>query len=306
MPSARWKCFAKVNLSLAVLHKRPDNFHEIRTVFQTISLADSLVAEWSPGRQTAIKIDCEPYIADNLVVRAADRVLEAMGKRGRLHLKLTKRIPMGGGLGGGSTDAAAVLMGLPSLIGKTLAGNKLEEIAASLGSDVPFFLRGGTALGVGRGEELYPLPDASSAHGLVIAPNVHVSTPDAYRALGRTELTSTASSSILNRLQELCWAFGSGVLRSEWAGLCDNDFEAVVFRQFPVLKSFKRKLKVLGAKPGLMTGSGAAVFGLFDSREAVSRAQSGLSGVKTWPFTLLSRNRYQAIWRERRKPLTGS
>ena len=161
--SARVRALAKINLDLRVLGKRPDGFHELRTIFQTISLADTLDISFTPARRTSIALDDALQIADNLVVRAARLALDAMRATGRIEMRLTKRIPMGAGLGGGSSDAAAVLLALPVLAGRAITLPKLSDIGQQLGSDVPFFLLGGTAVGIGRGSELFPLPDLSLA-----------------------------------------------------------------------------------------------------------------------------------------------
>src|SRR5262249_43571712 len=157
--TATLRALAKLNLDLRILHKRPDGFHELRTVFQTISLADIIKVSFTPGRKTEIALDDPLAIPDNLIVRAAKAVLDDTRTTGTVRLQLTKRIPMGGGLGGGSSDAAAILLALPVLIGKRPP--HLPQIAVSLGSDVPYFLEGGTALGLGRGEELYPLEEVA-------------------------------------------------------------------------------------------------------------------------------------------------
>src|SRR5438552_2025183 len=149
---ATLRSLAKVNLDLRVLHRRADGFHELRTVFQTVSLADTIEIEYEPSRRTELTLDDALSIPDNLILRAARAALESMRVHARVHFRLKKKIPMGGGLGGGSSNAAAVLLALPVLVGGKL--NDLEEIAGTLGSDVPFFLSGGAALGVGRGTEL--------------------------------------------------------------------------------------------------------------------------------------------------------
>ena len=175
----RVRAMAKVNLDLRVLAKRPDGYHDLRTIFQTISLADSLDIAYTPGRQTDIEAEDSLNIPDNLVVRAARLAMEAMGARGRVELRLVKRIPMGAGLGGSSSDAAAVLLALPVLVGRTLDAARMRELAEQLGSDVPFFLLGGQAVGIGRGSELFPLPDQPACPGVLVAPGIHVSTPAA-------------------------------------------------------------------------------------------------------------------------------
>src|ERR1700722_19507918 len=214
--------FAKLNLDLRVLYKRPDGYHELRSIFQTISLADEIRIRFRASRQTEIGIAGNVDIPDNLIVRAAKLCLEEMGVSAVIDFELTKRIPMGAGLGGGSSDAAAVLLALPAMAGKRVGVERLMRLAAQLGSDVPFFLLGGTAAVLGRGEELYPVPDLRARHVLLVSPDVHVSTPDAYRALS-AQLTS---ESIAPKLA----AFQRGV----WSGRLDlaaNDFEPVVFHQ---------------------------------------------------------------------------
>lgn len=136
--SARVRALAKLNLVLEILNKRPDGFHNLRTIFQTISLHDTLDVEYTPARKTAVELESNVEIANNLVVRAAEAVLESSNARGRLKFRLQKRIPMGGGLGGGSTNAAAVLLAVPVLTGRQVSLDKLLELAGSLGSDVPF------------------------------------------------------------------------------------------------------------------------------------------------------------------------
>src|SRR5450759_3774899 len=163
---ARVRALAKINLDLRVLGKRSDGFHELRTVFQTISLGDTLEIAYTPARKTTLSLEDDLQIADNLVLRAARLAMEAMRATGRIEMRLTKRIPMGAGLGGGSSDAAAVLLALPALVGRSLSLPKLSAIGEQLGSDVSFFLLGGTAVGIGRGSELCPLPDAPSQRGI--------------------------------------------------------------------------------------------------------------------------------------------
>src|SRR5207302_10940844 len=164
------RALAKINLDLRVLGQRPDGFHELRTIFQTISLADTIDVAFTPARRTAIALADPLAIPDNLVARAALLTLDAMRLTGRVEMRLTKRIPMGAGLGGGSSDAAAILLALPALAGRSLALSTLHDLAQQLGSDVPFFLLGGRAAAIGRGTELFPLPDAAARPGIVVAP----------------------------------------------------------------------------------------------------------------------------------------
>jgi 4-diphosphocytidyl-2-C-methyl-D-erythritol kinase len=284
---ARVRALAKVNLDLRVLGKRPDGYHELRTVFQTISLSDTIELAFTPARRTTVELSCKPEIADNLVTRAARVVLDALRKTGRLEMRLTKRIPMGAGLGGGSSDAAAVLLALPVLAGKSLALPSLLELAQQLGSDVPFFLLGGTTVGIGRGTELFPLPDGARREGIVVATGIHVSTPEAYRRLS-PRLTSESLQNKIFSFQKEVWDRG-------WSQAA-NDFEGVVFEQHRRLAACKRGLLRLGAETAMMTGSGSAIFGLFTRREQVTRALKSLKKEETFRISLVSRARYRSIW----------
>jgi 4-diphosphocytidyl-2-C-methyl-D-erythritol kinase len=290
---ARVRCLAKVNLSLRVLHKRPDDYHELRTVFQTVSLADVLDVEFTPARTSRIELasDMELPADSNLVTRAGHVFLETMKVRGRVRFHLIKRIPMGAGLGGGSSDAAAALLTLNALTGRGSL-EQLSEIAAQLGSDVPFFLYGGAALGIGRGTELYPLPDVPELPALIVAPPVHVSTAEAYRALGRS-LTPAAPSSIMSSLQTFAWQMA---LTPGSFGESENDFERAVFRQHPRLAEIKRKLLKQGARPALMSGSGSAVFGVFGTTGVRDRAEKVFSEVQCFPVKFVSRRSYRRMW----------
>jgi 4-diphosphocytidyl-2-C-methyl-D-erythritol kinase len=285
----RLRSLAKINLDLRVLHKRPDGFHELRTIFQTISLADTIEVEYQRGR-TRVDLKSNLNIPGNLILRAADLVMKMARVTGRITFKLTKRIPLGGGLGGGSSNAASVLLALPRLLKKTIPFEKLMDLAAELGSDVPFFLVGGTAVGLGRGTELYPLPDALPSPGLLITPGIHCSTADAYAALDRKVLPEV-STDMINKFQSVAWGASE-----QWT----NDFEMVVFNQHPQLKSIKGKLLKLGAWRAMMTGSGSALFGLFANREARDRAAGSFRrefpSNQVYPFTMVSRGRYRALW----------
>ena len=197
---------------------------------------------------------------------------------------------MGGGLGGGSSNAAAVMLALPRLLKKRVPMEKLMELAAGLGSDVPFFLLGGTAAGLGRGTELYPLPDAEPSPGLLITPGIHSSTSAAYAALERKVLPEVPTG-MINKFQSVAWGASQ-----DWT----NDFETVVFKQHPQLKSMKEKLLKSGARRAMMTGSGSALFGLFANRELRDRAavsmRKELPSNQVYPFTMVSRSRYRALW----------
>src|ERR1700722_10754587 len=204
---ARIRALAKLNLDLRVLGKRADGYHELRTIFQTISLADAIDLSFTPARHTAISLDDPLAIPDNLVVRAANLVMDSMGSTGRVEIRLTKRIPMGAGLGGGSSDAAAILLALPVLAGRVVELPQLLDMGEQLGSDVPFFLVGGRAAAIGRGTELFPLPDSPPRHGVLIAPGIHVSTAEAYRLIGAS-LTSALQQNKIGSFQSQMWGQG--------------------------------------------------------------------------------------------------
>ncbi len=299
--------FAKLNLALQVIGRRADGFHELRTIFQSITLADRLEIEFTPGRTRRVELDSSLQIADNLVLRAAHALMDAVPIRGHVRFQLNKQIPMGAGLGGGSSNAAAVLLALPVLARKPVPMAELNRIGAALGSDVPFFLYGGAALGLGRGEELYPLPEPGTRHALLVTPGVHVSTPSAFAALDRpplTELTPIDLANKMKRFQSAAWALacaGASNAAAGWEAFCENDFEAAVFPQFPLLKSLHRKLRRSGASLVRMTGSGSALFGVYPSGPECERARVAMGvlplkvAVQTIRFS--TRVQYRAAWR---------
>jgi 4-diphosphocytidyl-2-C-methyl-D-erythritol kinase len=284
----RIRALAKINLDLRVLGKRDDGFHELRTIFQTISLADTLDIEFTRARRTTIELDDPLHIENNLVTRAARLAMDAMRITGRVSMRLTKRIPMGAGLGGGSSDAAAVLLALPALARRRIDLPKLCDIASDLGSDVPFFLLGGTAVGLGRGTELYPLPDLPPRAGVVIAPGIHVDTAEAYRALS-PRLTTVSQKNKIVSFQSLTWGATS-------LSAARNDFEAVVFERHPELEAVKKRLERAGASPALMSGSGSAVYGLFEDRNRIFRAIGRAGKQQAFRIQLVSRVRYRKMW----------
>jgi 4-diphosphocytidyl-2-C-methyl-D-erythritol kinase len=289
--------FAKLNLDLRVLSKRADGYHDLRTIFQTISLKDSLRIDFDFAKRTQIELDSSVEIADNLVVRSANLVLDHLKVKAHIRFTLDKQIPMGAGLGGGSSNAAAVLIALPALAGRRIPSAQLAALAESLGSDVPFFLHGGTALGLGRGTEVYSLPDLPQHHVLVVSTGIHVSTPQAYQALGRSvsnALTSVQESPILREFQTIAWALDSPAL--EQLPL-KNDFEPAVFKTHPELAAVARKLRRLGAKPAMLTGSGSAVFGVFDSSAGARRAAGEFRSARTFLVRFVNRRQYQTFWR---------
>jgi 4-diphosphocytidyl-2-C-methyl-D-erythritol kinase len=217
-------------------------------------------------------------------------------------MNLQKIIPSGAGLGGGSSDAAAVLLALPVLIGRKIPLPDLTRLAATLGSDVPFFLHGGRALGLGRGEELYPLPETTAKKGLIVAPAILSSTAEAYRDLS-AKLTLIALQNKLECFQTEIWQ------GSEAAAV--NDFEPVVSARHPRIGQIVRRLKQLGASMSAMTGSGSAVFGIFNEPERLSRALVAFPDVafpdeQCFPISFLNRRQYRARWQRALASHTGA
>jgi 4-diphosphocytidyl-2-C-methyl-D-erythritol kinase len=269
MPSIRVPAFAKVNLRLDVLGRRADGYHELRTVFQSLTLHDTL--RISRSRRPGIEVNVEGNSAlsaeparRNLVWRALDALRRELRLAGGIEADLTKRIPVGRGLGGGSSDAAAALAGLLRLSGRRITRARLFEIAAGLGADVPFFLFGGRALGTGRGDEIYPLPDLPRRSVLVVSPSgISVSTREAYGWLGG-RLTKRTAASRLWSFCALCW--------SPQGDRLSNDFESPVFRRHPRLGSLRDALLERGALEAALAGSGSAVFGVFRNPAQARRA----------------------------------
>ncbi|MBI3664865.1 MAG: 4-(cytidine 5'-diphospho)-2-C-methyl-D-erythritol kinase [Acidobacteria bacterium] len=300
MSAIRVEALAKINLGLRVLYRRPDNFHELRTVFQTISLADRIDLQYRRSGGPAIELTCnraELSGLHNLAARAARRLLEATGNIGRVSLQLEKRIPVGAGLGGGSSDAAAVLWALGSLLRPLPPRELLFHLAAELGSDVPYFLLGGRALGVGRGTEVYPLADSPARWLLVVAPSIAVSTAEAYRRLA-PHLTSSRWEDKIDRFCSVICVPEQGPAR-DFKLDPENDFEAVVFRLYPELERLKARLGELGARPALLCGSGSALFGLFADRRQALRARDSfdLDDGDRFVVKTVGRADYQTRWR---------
>jgi 4-diphosphocytidyl-2-C-methyl-D-erythritol kinase len=293
MREVRIPACAKINLRLEVLGKRADGYHELRTIFQSISLHDTL--RLRPSRRSGISLSIRgnetlsrEAIEKNLAYRAVEALRHELGVRTGVEIALDKRIPAGRGLGGGSSDAAAALLGFLRLTGKKLPPAELLQIAASLGADVPFFLYGGTALGIGRGEEIYPLPDVLPFSLLIVSPtDIQVPTADAYRWLHAPELASLTKSAAAHKLMRfcaLCWS-AQGTTFS-------NDFERAVFQRYPRLAKIKRALLHGGASEALLAGSGSAVFGVFPSPAKARRAAAGFLHDQAFVCESLSRNKY--------------
>jgi 4-diphosphocytidyl-2-C-methyl-D-erythritol kinase len=363
--SVRLPSFAKLNLGLRIGPARSDGFHELRTIYQTIGLHDYIRV--SVERGTGIEIRCEdarvPTDANNTCFKIAERVVEALKVRGRVTIEIEKRLPVQGGLGGASGNAVTTMLALERALRKKLAQEERLRIAAEVGSDLPLFLVGGTVLGVGRGEEVYPVPELPETACVIALPEVAVSTPKAFADWDRwaehkvprlaghsqandaaslgmtgekdaghvktrnverrgqlgsegtaresrryTELTSPEGSDrMLEFSRELsAWlssrsgvsARGGGRAENPLLDLVrtgiENDFERVVFPQHPELREVKSVLERAGASYASLSGSGSAVYGLFESRPKAERAVKRLkaSGTEAVVTTTLTRRKY--------------
>ena len=303
MSEVRIPAFAKINLRLHILGKRSDGFHELRTIFQTISLHDELRLRASRRPGIALKIagneslSSEP-LQKNLVYRAVEALRRELKIRGGVEIELRKRIPAGRGLGGGSSDAAAALLGYLRLTGEKIRSTQLIEIASSLGADVPFFLLGGRALGIGKGDEIYPLEDTLKLHLLVVSPKaIHVPTPDAYRWLKAKPLALTKRAARLKLLRFCALSWSSPATAGKQGSGLSNDFEGPVFRRHARLDQIKRALLRGGATEASLAGSGSAVFGVFPSPALARRAAVGFPHDQTFVCETLSRARYARLMR---------
>jgi len=262
---------AKINLYLKVLYPRPDGYHELRTVFQSIGLADTI--ELSSRQDRNINLHCDhpdvPHDERNLCVQAARLLCQDTGYRTGVDIFLTKKIPVQGGLGGGSSNAASVLAGLCRLWDLHVSTQELMEMGSILGADVPFFLLGGTAVGIGKGDEVFSLPDLPPTHILLVCPHISVNTAWAYSKVNFI-LTRTGYD---NKIPTSFRGLSSGEVFLQQG---ENDFEVAVFPEFPLLKESKDKLLEAGAQRAMLCGSGSTVFGLFDSETSCRKAHEFL------------------------------
>jgi 4-diphosphocytidyl-2-C-methyl-D-erythritol kinase len=281
---------AKINLDLRIGVRRPDGYHDLQTLFQTLDLHDSLSMQSWRG---AFALDGDPALMPldhtNLVWRAADALWRASGKSGDprgVRVRVTKRIPARAGLGGGSSDAAAALIGLSQVWRLPTTLRALLPVAATLGSDVPFFLIGGTALGLGRGERVYPLVNRPRRHVVVVLPDFGVSTSDAYRWLTEDRAMDPAPwtpDPAPWTLDPAPWTPDPAPWTPDPAPWTldpasgRNDLEAVVEPRHPAVAAIRRQLADAGAELARMSGSGSAVFGLFSAELTARRAAARLA-----------------------------
>jgi 4-diphosphocytidyl-2-C-methyl-D-erythritol kinase len=322
------RSFAKINLGLRIGAKRAVRFHELLTVYQTIGLHD--VIRVSVVRGSGIEIRCEdlrvPKDESNTCHRVVRKVMVALGAKGKVVIDIEKRLPVQGGVGGASSNAVATMLALERALKKSLRSAERLEIAAEVGSDLPLFLIGGTVLGVGRGEQVYPLDDLPAFHCVIVTPKIGVSTPRAFaewdrlcgigecragaptgaaeesmvrpdRRSGSTQDSKLTLGSASDRMNELgrglsAW-LSEAFLGQVYSGApvrgraenpllalvragIENDFEQVVFPEYPELREVKRALMCAGAKYASLSGSGSTLYGLFASRIAAARAVTAL------------------------------
>jgi len=344
------RSFAKINVGLCIGPTRDDGFHELRTVYQTVALHDVIRLQIKRG--SGIEIACEdqhvPRDQSNTCWRIVERAVEVLGVRGRVSIEIEKRLPVQGGLGGASANAVSVLLALELALKKRLPLAEKLRIAAEVGSDLPLFLIGGTVLGTGRGEEVYPMADLSPAFCVIALPEISVSTPQAFKdwdlslsgagapardgwskdfiveqhpvelRSARTggdarpspgKLTSSDSSDRIEQFSRRISAWlssASGVPVSKGRGRAEtplldlvrtgieNDFEKVVFPKYPELREAKSVLEGIGALYASLSGSGSAVYGLFEAKKGAESAVTAL-GRNNIPAVItrtLTRRRY--------------
>jgi 4-diphosphocytidyl-2-C-methyl-D-erythritol kinase len=260
--------FAKINLRLQVGARRPDGFHDVQTVLQAIALGDTLHATGRSGPfALAARAPGVPSDRTNLVWRAAAELWRALGRSGDprdAHVRLAKQIPPAAGLGGGSADAAAALVALNTIWNGRLARRDLIRIAAGIGADVPFFLAGGTAVGLGLGDEIYPVDDVTRQNLLIVKPSFGIATADAYRWLDedRADRDDVFDAPEAGRELDVGWPAPIAIA---------NDLEPPVARRHPEIAAIIEACQREGARAAVLSGSGSAVFAVF-SEEAIRRA----------------------------------
>jgi len=269
------KAPAKVNYRLDVLRKRPDGYHDLRMIMQRIDLCDEIIIALSenPGVRVTCGRAGVPDGPDNIAWRAADALLKLSARKEGIDVAITKNIPVAAGLGGGSSDGAAVLMGVNQLLDLGLTDEQLMEIGVKLGADVPFFIFKKTALAEGIGEKLAAVEGIPSAWLVLVNPNLHVSTAWVYQNL---QLTARKNNDNIPRF------YGS---IADICAILANDLESVTISKFPVIREIKERLLAAGACGALMSGSGSTVFGLFEGEAAARQAAARLAAESGWFVT---------------------
>ena len=313
------RSFAKINIGLKIGPLREDGFHELRTIYQTVALADTVRVD--VGRGVGIEIACKdrrvPEDESNTCWRAADKVLRSLKTRGKVRITIEKNLPVQGGLGAASSNAVATMIALEKELKTPLPAEERLRIASEVGSDVPLFLIGGTVLGTGRGEQVFALEDLPGWPCVIATPAVGVSTPAAFADWDKQapdKLTARNGSDRMNVFSRSVyeWLSGSrfsptgvpeGWDRAEALLLdlvrtgIENDFENVVFHKYPAIREVKRALERSGAKYVSLSGSGSAVYGFFADQESACKSAGKMNenGVPAFATMTLPRERY---WKE--------
>ncbi len=265
------KSVAKINIGLNVVRKREDGFHDLETFFYPLEkLHDVITIEENSTLEIITDSPALKNHQENLIYKAVKLLEKHSDKEIKVKITLEKNIPIGGGLGGGSSNAAATLVSVNKLLNLNFSTQQLEEIALLLGSDVPFFVKSKPALGFSRGEVLEEFELHLKKPILLVNPNIHISTADAFASI----IPKKPPTSI----KEILTAFPNPV---DWEGKITNDFEQTVFPKFPILQEIKSKLYKYGALFALMSGTGATVYGIFNDQETATEAQKAF-GKKFW------------------------
>ena len=267
--------FAKINWTLRILGKRSDGYQQIRTIYQTVDLSEELVFETTSNREIELEIEGRKVAPgkDNILYQTADLLRKTTGSQAGIRIKLQKKIPVGAGLGGGSSNAALALLALNQLWDCKIGEKELVELAGQLGSDVPFFLVGGTAVGWGRGAEVVPLPDLPQEKSLLLLyPHLEISTSEAYslgkwgKYAGTRILTRDWAETTMRDLLRAVGPKGDG-----WSFL-ENDFEDVLFAHYPVLVEAREALKKAGCERVMLCGSGSTLLGFGGDKQVKEAA----------------------------------
>ncbi len=261
---------AKINLTLDVLRKREDGFHDVKMIMQTVNLCDTINIDLTgSGISVTTNLSYLPKDEGNIAYKAAARFFEIIGEKGGVNISITKRIPVAAGLAGGSGNAAAVLKGLNTLYGNALNDEELLVLGGEIGSDVPYCIKGGTMLAEGRGEILSPLPQMPKSIFLLAKPAVNISTQWVYQNLDLKNVKEHPDTAgCINALE-----------KNDLKGVAVRMFnvlETVTLTQYPVVDHIKKIMIDFGAMGSVMSGSGPTVFGMFDDEERARRAETDL------------------------------
>ncbi len=262
---------AKINLSLDVLNKRDDGYHNLKMIMQTLQLHDIITIQ---EIESGIEIECEaPYVPtnnSNIAYKAAERVIQKYGLSVGVRIKIEKRIPVAAGLAGGSTDAAAVLKGINELFGLGMDQKSLMDIGKTIGADVPYCIVGGTALAEGIGEIITPLPKMEAIPVILIKPRFGVSTASVFKSLQMDNIADRPKTDMLINALE------NRDIKFIGKNLC-NVLESVTVERYPLIDKIKKDLVARGSIGSIMSGSGPTVFGLFEDDETAKKAYSKLN-----------------------------